>query len=104
MNKYVTLSLKSWHFEASEDIMTKFKSQGLHIIRIKYLNANGSGSTPSFIPDHWNTGILLHKQAKRRNIMRMTVKSFIRGENPPNSCPRSFVTHCLLGKVCKLEE
>ena len=27
---------KSWHFESSEDIMTKFKSQGLHIIRIKY--------------------------------------------------------------------
>ena len=30
------LSLKSWPFEASEDIMTKFKSQALHIIKIKY--------------------------------------------------------------------
>jgi hypothetical protein len=34
---------KSWHSVASEDIMTKFKSQGLHIIRIKYWNACGSG-------------------------------------------------------------
>ena len=32
----VISTLKSWHFEASEDIMTKFKSQGLYIIRIKY--------------------------------------------------------------------
>ena len=24
-------TLKCWHFEASEDIMTKFKSQGLHM-------------------------------------------------------------------------
>jgi hypothetical protein len=31
--KLKTLSLKSWHFEASED-MTKFKSQSLHIIGI----------------------------------------------------------------------
>ena len=30
------LSLKFWSFEASEDIMTKSKSQALHIIRIKY--------------------------------------------------------------------
>ena len=27
---------KLWHFEASKDIMTKFKSQPLHIIRIKH--------------------------------------------------------------------
>ena len=71
-------SLKSWHFEASEDIMTKFKSQGLHIIRIKYLNANGSGSTPFLYSrplEHRQkyTGILLHKQAKRRTIMNTTV-------------------------------
>ena len=56
-------SLKCWHFEASEDIMTKFKSQGLHIIRIKYWNASGSGFPPSLIPTLWNIGILLHKQA-----------------------------------------
>ena len=52
---------------------TKFKSQGLHSIRIKYWNASGSGSTSSFIPAHWNIGILLHKQAKRRTIMHTTV-------------------------------
>ena len=27
-------NVRTCHFEASEDIMTKFKSQGLHIIRI----------------------------------------------------------------------
>ena len=36
--------LKSWHFEASEGIMTKFKSTALHIMRIKH--AGGSGSPP----------------------------------------------------------
>ena len=34
----------------SEDIITKFKSQGLHIIRIKYWNAGGSGNPPSLFP------------------------------------------------------
>jgi hypothetical protein len=29
-------TLKSRHFKASENVMTKFKSQSLHIIRIKY--------------------------------------------------------------------
>ena len=29
-------TLKTCYFEASEDIMTKFKSQALHFIRIKY--------------------------------------------------------------------
>ena len=67
------LDLKCWHFEATEDIMTKFKSQALHIIIIKYLNASGSGSPPSLIPTLWNIGILLHKQAKRRTIMHTTV-------------------------------
>ena len=59
------LNLKSWHFEASEDIMTKFTSPGLHIIRIKYCNAGWSGNPPSFISTLWNIGILLHKQATR---------------------------------------
>ena len=54
---------KSWHFPASEDIMTKFKSQGLHIIRIHFWNACGSGSPPSLIPTLWNIGILLHWKA-----------------------------------------
>ena len=39
-----------WHFEASKDIMTKFKSQAFHIIRIKYWKASGSGNPPSLIP------------------------------------------------------
>ena len=34
-------------FEASEDIMTKFKSQALHVLRIKYSKAGGSGNPPS---------------------------------------------------------
>ena len=29
-------SLKCWHFVSSEDIITKFKSQGLYTIKIKY--------------------------------------------------------------------
>ena len=59
-----------WHFEPSEDIMTKFKSQDLHIIRIKYSNASGSGPPPSLPPNLWNIGILLHKQAKLRKDMQ----------------------------------
>ena len=42
--------------------MTKFKSQALHIIKIKSCNAGGSGNPPSLIPALWNIGILLHKQ------------------------------------------
>ena len=57
------LSLKSCNFEGSKDIMTKFKSQALHIIKIKYWNAGRSGNPPSSIPALWNIGILLHKQA-----------------------------------------
>ena len=33
-------NLRTCHFEATEDIMTKFKSQGLHIKIIKYGNAS----------------------------------------------------------------
>ena len=69
-------TLKTCYFEASEDIMTKFKSQALHVIRIKYWKAGGSGNPPSHIPALWNIGILLHKQAKRRTIMNATVFSF----------------------------
>ena len=56
-------NLRTCHFEASENIITKFKSQGLHIIRIKYWKASGSGNPSSLIPALWNIGILLHKQA-----------------------------------------
>ena len=52
--------------------MTKFKSQGLHTIRIKYWNAIGSGST-SFILAHWNIGILHYKQAKLPKDMQHSV-------------------------------
>ena len=65
--------LKCWHFEASKDILTKFKSQGLHIIRVKFLHASGSGSSPSFIPTLWNIGILLHKKAKLRKDIQHSV-------------------------------
>ena len=33
-----------------EDILTKFKSEALHVIRIKYWNASGSGKPPPFLP------------------------------------------------------
>ena len=61
--------------------MTKFQSQGLYIIRIKYWNAKGSGSTPSLIPTHWNIGILLHKQAKWWTIMHTTVAQVLKPES-----------------------
>ena len=48
------------------------KSQTLHIIRIKYCNAGGSGSPPSLISAFWNIGILLHKQA---NILAPSVST-----------------------------
>jgi hypothetical protein len=65
-------ALKCSHFEASE-IMTKFKSQGLYIIRIKYLNASGRGPPPSLIPTLWNIGILHYKQAKMCKDMQHSV-------------------------------
>ena len=80
-------TLKSWHFVATEDIMTKFKSQGLHIIRIKYWNASGSGSPPSLIPTLWNIGILLHKRAKR-TTMHTTVHIYVMTLTSANERPR----------------
>ena len=53
----VTRSLKFWPFVASEDIMTKFKSQPLHKIRIKYCKANGNGNSPFLIPALQNIAI-----------------------------------------------
>ena len=55
------LSLKCWHFEASEDIMTKFKSEGLHIIKIKYWKVSGSGNPPFLIPALWKIAFLCLK-------------------------------------------
>ena len=51
-------TLSTYHFETSEDIITKFKSQALLIKRIKYLKVGGSGNPSSFIPAFWNIGIL----------------------------------------------
>ena len=70
------LSLKCWHFVASEDIITKFKSQGLYIIKIKYWNASGSGFPPSLIPALRNIGILHYKKGKlpkhlQHNVLRI---------------------------------
>ena len=39
-------NFKTWYFEAREDIITKFKSQALDIIRIKYWKACVSGNPP----------------------------------------------------------
>jgi hypothetical protein len=54
-----SLSLNSGHFDASEDIITKFRLQVLHITRIKYWNAGGSDNPPSFNPTLLIIGILL---------------------------------------------
>jgi hypothetical protein len=58
-------NLRTCHFEANEDIKTKFKSQALHVKRIKYRIAGGSENPPFLFPTLWNIGILLHKQATR---------------------------------------
>ena len=50
---------KTCYFEANEDIMTKFKSQALHIIRINYWKA--SGNPPSLIPALRKIAILVLK-------------------------------------------
>ena len=55
--------IRTCHFEASEDIMTKLKSQALHTTKIKYGKVNGSGNPNSLNHVLWNIGILLHKQA-----------------------------------------
>ena len=52
-------NLKTCCFEASEDIITKFKLQAFHIIRINYQKVDGSGNPPFFIPVLFNIGILL---------------------------------------------
>ena len=48
--KLKTYKFKVLHFEASKDIMIKFKSQAVHIIRIKYWKASGRGNPPFLIP------------------------------------------------------
>ena len=56
-------TLKTCYFEASEDIITKFKSQALHVIKIKYWKASGSGNPPFLIPTLRKIAILGLKQA-----------------------------------------
>ena len=58
-----------------KNLITKFKSQGLYTIKIKYWNAGGSGFPPSLIPALWNIGILHHEKAKLRKHMRQSVIS-----------------------------
>ena len=67
--------------------MTKFKSQGLHIIRIKYWNASGSGSPPFFIPAHWNIGILNYKQDQLRKHMQHIVST----PKPNSANPQQYI-------------
>ena len=57
------VKLNACKFKASEDIMTKFKSEALYITRIIYLKAIVRVATllPSLPPSA--TGILRHKQA-----------------------------------------
>ena len=70
-------TLKSWQFEASENIITKFKSQGLYTIKIKYWNASRSGFPPSLIPALQNKGILHHKTAKLPKHLQQSVSNII---------------------------
>ena len=51
-------TLKTCYFEAREDIITKFKSQALHIKKIKYWKVCGGGNPPSLIPALWKIAIL----------------------------------------------
>ena len=50
-------------FKANKDIMTKFKSQAVHIIKIIYWKASGSGNPPSLIPALQKIAILGLKMA-----------------------------------------
>ena len=81
------LSLKSCHFEASKDIMTKFKSQALHIIKINYWNADGSGNPPFFILALLNIVTLFHKQATLGKHFKPKCTYF---KNPPH-CVRCWL-------------
>ena len=67
-------NLKTCYFEASEDIMIKFKSQGLYSKRIKYWNPSGNGPPPSLIPTLWKIGILNYEQGKLRKHLQNSVE------------------------------
>ena len=67
---------KSLHFEASKDIITKFKSQGLYTIKIRYWSASGSGFPPTLIPALRKIGLLHHKKAKLPKHLQHSVCCF----------------------------
>ena len=81
--KLNTSNFKVWHFVASEDIITEFKSQVLYTIKIKYWNAVGSGFPPSLIPALQNIGISHHKKAELRILLQRSVG------NPKPECLNS---------------
>ena len=51
-------TLNTCFIEASEDIITKFKSQALNIKKIKNGKVSGSGNPPSLIPALWKIAFL----------------------------------------------
>ena len=83
--------------EASEGIITKFKSQGVYIIRIKCWNASGSGPPPSLIPTLWNIGILHYKQAKLPKHLQHSVYVFLLFIW--YACYCNFKLHATAGKI-----
>ena len=54
--------------------MTKFKSQALHILRIKYWKASGSGNPPSLIAALRKIAILVSEQNCMNFFAHTTVK------------------------------
>ena len=81
-------TLRPCRFESSEDIMTRFKSQALHVIRIK---PGGSGSPPSLIPALWNVAISLHKQATHSKHFEDECNNCLTNFYPPtNSLKRVY--------------
>ena len=88
----VILNLKTCHFEASKDIITKFKSQALHIIRIKYWKVAGSGNSPSHIPAIWNIGVLLNKKATHPKHFWPECNIVHLQEQSPNFSVTSFIS------------
>ena len=53
--------------------MTKFESQDLYIIKIKYWSTSGSGFPPSLMPALQNIGILHHKKAELSILLQHSV-------------------------------
>ena len=71
--KLKTSKFKVLTFCCSEIIITKFKSQFLYTIKIKYLYASGSGFPPSLIPALRNISIFHYKKAKLCKHLQQSV-------------------------------